>query len=352
MPGILVLCPGREGRRIVENQLRNIRAEVVYLSTHRELRVAAAASGVQAVVSDLFDGDGSPVAPFLRDLNREFPELKIVVSYDPAPAVLDDIQEMVASGARCAFAARSHHGLDLLLGPLLAERTTRSPSAAERVLARVIPHATTAAARRCLTFASVNPAHRIRTPLVAQYCNVTDRTLSRHLESIGPLKSIINGLAWTQANYMLTALRWRAAQVAKYFGLMRPAYLIDLLADYVESGLWQLGLDEAVDGVTAVAVNTAKRKAIWPHRQNFLPCAELERVLLAGRIAALEEMSWSPQRRDEIGHRILSLLGGGLSPMEIVRRLWTHYDVLPGHLYRGVMQLVHALRSDGLVKDR
>jgi hypothetical protein len=48
----------------------------------------------------------------------------------------------------------------------------------------------------------------------------------------------------------------------------------------------------------------------------------------------------------------LALLGGGLSPMDIVRRLWRRYDVAPGHLYRAVMQLVDAVRSGGLVEEQ
>lgn len=58
MPDILALCLGREGRQTVEGQLRNIRAKVAYFNTRSELRIAAAASGVREVVSDLFDGDG------------------------------------------------------------------------------------------------------------------------------------------------------------------------------------------------------------------------------------------------------------------------------------------------------
>src|SRR5258706_4128296 len=100
MPDILALCPGRGGRRIVEGQLRNIRAEVMYLNTRSELRIAAAASGVKAVVSDLFDGDGRPMAAFLRDLNHELPELKIVLSYDPSPAALDDVLDAATCCAR------------------------------------------------------------------------------------------------------------------------------------------------------------------------------------------------------------------------------------------------------------
>src|SRR5438045_416305 len=104
MPEILVLCSGQESRRVVEDQLGNLRAEVGYLSTRGELRIAAAASDVKAVVSDLVDGDGRPTGSYLRDLNHEFPELKIVVSYDPSPAALDDVLDLATCGARLAFA--------------------------------------------------------------------------------------------------------------------------------------------------------------------------------------------------------------------------------------------------------
>lgn len=350
MPEILALTPGREGRRVVEGQLRNIRAEVTYLNSRSELRFAVAAGGVRAVVSDLFDGDGRPMAPFLRDLNHEFPELKIVLSYDPSPAALDDVLDAATCGARFAFCARPFNDVGQLLEPMLALRSSRPPSAADSLVVRVVPNAETAAARRCLTLATVSPAHRMTIRQVARFCDTTERTLYRHLESIASPKLLLSALAWPQANYLLTVLRWRARQVADFFGYHRPALLIDLLADYVESGLWNLGLDAAVDGTASVAADALEQGEDWIHRRQFRLRAELG--LMRNRVTVLNDPSWSKGRRDELGDRILALLGGGSTPMGIVRQLWRRYDIAPGDLYGTVMRLVDAARSGGVVEDR
>jgi AcrR family transcriptional regulator len=352
MPEILALSPGREGRRVVEGQLRNIRAEVTYLNSRSELRLAVTAGGVRAVVSDLFDGDGRPMAPFLRDLNHEFPELKIVLSYDPSPATLDDVLDAATCGARFAFCARAFNDVGQLLEPMLALRSSRPPSAAESLVVRVVPNAETAAARRCLTLATVSPAHRMTIRQVARFCDTTERTLYRHLESIASPKLLLSALAWPQANYLLTVLHWRARQVADFFGYHRPALLIDLLADYVESGLWNLGLDAAVDGTASVAADALEQGEEWIHRRHFRPRGELALELVMGRVTVLNDMAWTSGRRDELGERILTLLSGGLSPMEIVRHLWRRYDMAPGHLYGAVMQMVEAVRSGGLIEER
>jgi hypothetical protein len=349
MPEILVLCPGRESRRIVGDQLQDIRGEVAYLDTRSELRIAAAASGVRAVVSDLYDGDGKPTAPLWRDLNHECPELQIVLSYDPSPAALDDILEVATSGARLAFAARPFNHVGYLLRPLLAERSMRPPSAAGSLVMRVVPQVETTGARRCLTLATVNPAHRFNILQVARFCDTTERTLYRHLAVLAPPKLALTALAWPQANYLLTVLHWRGRQVADFFGYHRPAQLIDLLADYVESGLWHLGLDTAVDGAAALTAGATAGEP-WLHRQRFRARGELELAL--GGITFLDDLPWSYRRRTELGQRILALLGGGLAPIDIVRRLWSRYDMGPGPLYRSVMQLVHAVRSGGLIDTK
>src|SRR3954469_1451174 len=119
MPEVLVLCPGREGRRIVEDQLSTLDAEVAYISTRKELRAMAAVSSVKAVVSDLYDGEGRSVTPLLRELSHDVPELKLVVSYKPSPAALDDVLDTATSGVRVAFAARPFCHVGRFLEPLL-----------------------------------------------------------------------------------------------------------------------------------------------------------------------------------------------------------------------------------------
>lgn len=341
MPDILALCSGREGRRIVEDQLRNVRAEVAYTATRSELRIAVAESDVRVVVSDIFDGDGRPMAAFLRDLNYEFPELKIILSYDPSPAALDDVLDAATSGARYAFAARPFNHLGRLVGPLLMAGSMRPPSAADNLIVRVVPRAETTFARRFLTFASVNPIHRLNVKRIARYCGTTERTLCRHLEMIGPPRMLLNALAWPQANYLISSLRWRPKQVASYFGFDRPVFLIDLLTDYVESGLWQLGLDTAVDGIAALTAEAQQQSGAWLHHSYFHPCNQRDLVHVMGHAQWLDQVPWSCNHRNELGHRILMLLGTGAAPMEIVRRLWRRYDVAPGYLYRAVMHVVY-----------
>ncbi len=352
MPEILVLCSGREGRRIVEDQLKNIRGEVAYLDSRTDLRIAATESGVRAVVSDLFDGDGRPTAAFLRDLNHECPEIKIILSYDPSPAALDDVFDVVTCGARVAFAARPFNHIGHLLAPMLTLGSPRPPSMASHLVTQVVGRVDTTAARRCLTLASVNPAHRLTIAEVARFCDATERTLYRHLEALAPAKVVLSALAWPQANYLLTALRWRARQVAAYFGYPRPAYLIDLLADYAESGLWRLGLDAGIDDIVACTANASDNNEQWLHHRRFRARSEMAFALVDDHGKVMEDMPWTPNRRHELGERILRLLGGGVSPIEVVRRLWRGYDISPGHLYRSVMQLVQAMRSGGLVEER
>jgi hypothetical protein len=343
MPEILVLCPGREGRRLAEEQLGDLRAEVAYLHTRKELRTLVMESGVKAVVSDLFDGEGRPVTPLLRELNHEAPELRIVLSYKPSPAALDDVLDIATSGVRVAFAARPFSHLGRLLEPLLLSESTRPPSTAESLLLRVIPRVETVPARRCLTLAAVNPVPQLGIDTVARFCDITHRTLYRHLEELGPPKLLLSALAWPQANYLLTGLHWTARQVADYCGLRRPALLIDLLGDYLESGLWKLGLDPSVDGVAAA---TAERDG-----GKFRSSAAPHPASSIGNVAGLEERGWKHLRLQQVSEKIAALVRSGKSPLEIVRRLWHRHELDPGHLYRGVVQTVEEMRSQGPIEQ-
>jgi hypothetical protein len=351
MSDILVLCPGRAGRRIVEDQLSTVAAEVAYLNVRSELRSSVAGTGARAIVSDLFDGDGRPTAAFLRNLNQEFPELKIVLSYDPSPAALDDVFDAAMSEVRFAFAARPFNHLGYLLEPLLAAGSTRPASGAAGLVTQVVPQVDTAPARRCLTLASVNPAHRVTLRQLARFCDATERTLYRHLEALAPPKLLLSGLAWPQANYFLTSLHWNPRQVAAYFDYPRPALLIDLLGAYVESGLWRLGLDASVDGIAAATAESSVSDSEWLHHRRFRISEGRDAAAAAADPTIAEQTPVSGVRPKQIGDRVVSLLGSGLSPIEIVRRLWRRHDLDLPYLYRGVMQVVQTVRSRGIVEE-
>lgn len=347
MPEILVLCPGREGRRIVEEQLSNLGVEVVYLNTRSELRARAAESGVKAVVTDLFDGEGRPVTSLLRELNHDVPELKLVLSYAPSPAALDDVLDVATSGMRVAFAARPFNDVGRLLDPLLVSPSTRAPSIAESLLLRVIPRAATVPARRYLTLASVNPVPQLDIFKIARFCDITHRTLYRHLEEFGPPKLLLSALAWPQVNYLLTGLHWTARQTAAYCGFRRPALLIDLLGDYVESGLWKLGLDPSVDSVAAAMAERETSDSRWPGRRGLRHSTDRSLTPSVGQPITLEEGTWKSFRLQQVREKIVVLARSGMSPLAIVRRLWHRHELDPGQLYRGVAQTVEETQSQG-----
>jgi len=364
MPEVLVLCPGREGRRIVEDQLSKLDAEVAYVSTRKELRTLAGTSSVKAVVSDLYDGEGRPVTPLLRELNHDIPDLKLVVSYKPSPAALDDVLDTATSDVRAAFAARPFCHVGRLLEPLLLTESTRPPGLAESLLLRIVPLAKTAPARRCLTLACVNPVPQLDIYSVARFCDITHRTLYRHLEEFGPPKLLLSALAWPQVNYLLTGLRWTARQAAVYSGLRRPAMLIDLLGDYIASGLWRLGLDPSVDDVAAAMVErevaaakpTRARPTRATHQRGLRQRtgesesrAEPAAPHASGETIRLEDGAWKSVRLQQVREKIVTLANDDVPPLEIVRRLWRRHELDPSRLYRGVAQ---ALQETRLTSER
>jgi hypothetical protein len=343
MPEILVLCPGREGRHTLEAQLHRLELDVAYFNTRSELRSGALDRRVKAIVVDLFDGEGRPVLPLLRDLNRDVPELRIVVSYKPSPAALDDGLDAATSGIRAAFAARPFNDVGQLLASLLFVESARAPSTAEAILLRVVPLAATVPVRRFLTLASVNPVPQLDIDSVARFCGVTYRTLYRHLEGIGPPKLLLSALAWPQVTYLLTGLHWSARQAAAYCRFRRPAMLIDLLGDYLESGLWKLGLDPSVDGVAAATAERDEAEAGWPARDEEHQEGHAS-VLTSAGDATANEGTWQHLRLEMANERITALASTGMAPLEIVRRLWRRHELDPGHLYRGVVRTVETLQ--------
>jgi hypothetical protein len=114
--------------------------------------------------------------------------------------VLDDVFDAATCDGRFAFAARPLNHVGHLLVPLLASPSTRPPSAAATLVERVVPQVNTAAARRCLTLATVNPADRMTLRQLAACCGATDRTLHRHLETLAAPKLLLTALAWPQAS--------------------------------------------------------------------------------------------------------------------------------------------------------
>lgn len=352
MPEILVLCPGREGRHTLEAQLHRLQLDVAYFNTRSELRSGALDRCVTAIVVDLFDSEGRPVLPLLRELNRDVPELRIVVSYKPSPAMLDDVLDAATSGVRAAFAARPFNDVGQLLESLLFSESARAPSTAGTILLRVVPLAETVPVRRFLTLASVNPVPHLDIDSVARFCGVTYRTLYRHLEELGPPKLLLSALAWPQVTYLLTGLHWSARHAAVYCGFRRPAMLIDLLGDYLESRLWKLGLDPSVDGVAAATAERDDADTVWweryeDHHDHPPPVLTLS----TGDPAIGNQETWQNLRLEMANERITALASSGMAPLEIVRRLWRRHEPDLGHLYRGVVQTMEMLQLRGPVEN-
>jgi hypothetical protein len=125
-----------------------------------------------------------------------------------------------------------------------------------------------------------------------------------------------------------------------------------LLGDYVESGLWALGLDASVDGIAAATAEVCDNKAEpdWLHHRRFRISSD-DAASAAGETVVFEQSPRSGARPKQISKNVVSLLGSGMSPIEIVRRLWRRHDLDLPYLYRGVMQVVQAVRSHGVVEE-
>lgn len=348
-PRIFALCTGT-GRRMIEDQLARVRATVTYEYPAYDGKERELPADVRVIVADLFDPTGQPAAPHLRALRAANPGIPAIISYEPTSAALDDVLDAATAGVPLAFAARGLHDLSHLLGPLLQQDSGRAPSAAAHLLLQIIPKVRTSAARRCVTFGLIHPVHHLTLDTIAALCQVSPRGLHHQLAHLASPKLMLNALAWPQASYMLSALRWRPGEVAAYFGYPRPVLLVPLLLDYVESGLWKFGLD---DGVDAAAANVAEwSKGRWPHRRSYQVRGQGSLAFAGADIGPVAGVLWSREREMEFRGRILSLLQAGRSPVRIVRRLWSRYDMPLGALYWDVMQVVHAMSSAGLVEER
>jgi hypothetical protein len=87
------------------------------------------------------------------------------------------------------------------------------------------------------------------------------------------------------------------------------------------------------------------------HRRRFRICADRTVAAAAGESVVFEDGLRGGSRQKQIGGRVVSLLDSGLSPIEIVGRLWRRHDLDLPHIYRGVMQVVQVVRSQGAVEE-
>jgi AraC-like DNA-binding protein len=198
-PHVLVLATTGDQQSCM---LRRLRVDY-YLSIHQScdeiIASVMAAPDVAAILTDLWDAQGQPVAPTLKRVRNAFPAIPIVVCCRLAPESATELLEVARAGIN-ALACRGFDDINAKLASILLQ--ARHDCDATRILAAIRPYLRkneVPIVDYCITHAQ----QRISVSQVAAALSLSRRTLSYRLAT-GRLLSAHSLIVWCR---LLTAAR-------------------------------------------------------------------------------------------------------------------------------------------------
>jgi AraC-like DNA-binding protein len=211
MPTVAAMIVGPGAQRLASEQIGRL-ATVRFCQTGEALLGVIAAGGLDAVIVELWDAAGASILPLLGTIRRQLPNLPLILYFDPTPAGLREVPDIIAVGRGLNLVLRNFEHLGLALRPLLHPPRVRSAS--DTLAQHVVP-VVPVPFRPFFAVSALKASPRLRVGTAASWSGFSRRTLERslrhaHLPSAG---AVLGSCTALHAAWWLDVQGWSAKQV-------------------------------------------------------------------------------------------------------------------------------------------
>jgi AraC-like DNA-binding protein len=192
-PHVLVLAAIGEEHSCLHRRMGAKYELSIYESGDELIDAVRARPEVAAILADLWDAHGQPVAPALKAMHRAFPTIPIIVCCRLAPGAAPEILAVARAGIN-ALALRGFDDVNAKLASLLSH--ARNDCDATCVLAAIRPYLRENEVP-IVEYCVAHARHKISVGEVAEALSLSRRTLSYRLAS-GCLLSAHSLIVWSR----------------------------------------------------------------------------------------------------------------------------------------------------------
>ena len=230
MPTVAMMVDGLTVQELALDQIGTA-ATVLSCCTVDSLIDLVGQGGVDAVVADLHDTNGTNIMPALAAFRRQAPHLPLILYCLPTPAALRNLPDLIAVTRGLNVVFRNCEHLGLALSPLL--HPPRVASAGETLARHVVP-IVPGPFRPFVLVSALKASPALNVETIAGWSGVPRRTLQRMLQRarLPSAGEVLGSCIALHVAWWLDVQGWSAKQIVTEMRFSHESGIVRVLRHY------------------------------------------------------------------------------------------------------------------------